>query len=186
MEFQKNVQSLLPYSRKKYIEMSGWFGVSFQMTGNTKDVIFRDYLEIYEPWFKSVMSRFGNNSSWIINHEYRDFEWFPNRENNLASLRALFKRNKISAKFKGALVLDKDDLLKFSRDLISYPYVLFSKHNILYRDLNISNSELPFIVKISGHLNIDLLSTDKNLLKEMVIANSTNDFVIKPYRGTSL
>ncbi|HVV55988.1 MAG TPA: hypothetical protein VHC47_11710, partial [Mucilaginibacter sp.] len=104
----------------------------------------------------------------------------------LISLRTFFKQNNIPNEFKGALILNKEDLLKLSRDLISYPIAVFSKKGIFYRDLDISHSKLQFIIKISGHLCIDLLSTNKELLRKIVQENSTDVFNIKEYRGTSL
>ena len=101
-------------------------------------------------------------------------------------MRTLFKQNGIPNKFKGALVFTKDDLLQFAKDLISYPFAVFNEKGLLYKNLDVSNGKLEFIIKISGHLNIDLLSTDKDLLKEAVKANASNDFILKPCRGTSL
>jgi len=145
-----------------------------------------EYLEAYERWFKAIILQLDNGSLWIVNHDYKDLQWLPNDEDNLISLRALFKQNNIPNEFKGALSFTKDDLLKVSNDLISYPLAVFNAADVLYKDLDISHSELPFIIKISGHANIDLLSTDKDLLKEVLDANSSNGFILKPYRGTSL
>jgi hypothetical protein len=52
--------------------------------------------------------------------------------------------------------------------------------------LDISHGELPVITKISGHLNIDFLSTDKEILREIVNENSSNLFIVKEYRDNSL
>ncbi|MNR43714.1 hypothetical protein D3C85_1623630 [compost metagenome] len=64
---------------------------------------------------------------WIVNHEDKDLEWLPNNEDNLISLRTLFKERGIPNTFKGAIIFTKDDLLKFSKDLISYPYSVLNK-----------------------------------------------------------
>ena len=92
----------------------------------------------------------------------------------------------IPNEFKGALSFTKDDLLKVSKDLILYPLAVFNATDVLYKDLDISHGELPFIVKISGHANIDVLSTDKYLLKKVLDASTSNGFILKPYKGTSL
>jgi hypothetical protein len=76
--------------------------------------------------------------------------------------------------------------LKFSEYLISYPSGVFNKYGSLYKSLDISHGEFQFIIKISGHLNIDCLSTNKELLKEIVKDNFSNKLKIKEYRGTSL
>ena len=57
---------------------------------------------------------------------------------------------------------------------------------LFYMNIDISHVELPFIIKISDHLNIDLLSTDKEFLKGIVNSNASNDFILKLYNGTSL
>lgn len=137
-------------------------------------------------WFKAIISQLDNGSFWIVHHDVIDVEWFPNDEDNLISLRTLFKENNIPNEFKGALLFTRDDLLKFSKELISYPLAVFNKANLLYSDLDISHSDLPFIVKISGHANIDLLSTDKDFLREVVVANNANGFILRPYNGTSM
>lgn len=79
-----------------------------------------------------------------------------------------------------------DDLLTFTKNLISYPYAVFNEDGLRYTDLDISHPELPFIIKISGHLCIDFLSTDQKLLKEVAGENPSNRFIIKEYRGTLL
>jgi len=196
IEFKKNVKKILPYDRQQYLDFldenfdssTKWYGVSLQLPGGYegRKISLMEYLEAYERWFKAIILQLDNGSLWIVNHDYKDLQWLPNDEDNLISLRALFKQNNIPNEFKGALSFTKDDLLKVSNDLISYPLAVFNAADVLYKDLDISHSELPFIIKISGHANIDLLSTDKDLLKEVLDANSSNGFILKPYRGTSL
>lgn len=196
IEFKKNVEKALPYDRRQYLEYfdddfdssTKWYGVSFQLPGGYegREIGLMEYLEAYERWFKAIVLQLDNGSFWIVNHDDKDLQWLPNDEDNLISLRTLFKQNNIQNEFKGALSFTKDDLLKFSKDLISYPLAVFDATDVLYKDLDISHSELPFIIKISGHANIDLLSTDKDLLKEVSDANTSNGFILKPYRGTSL
>ena len=130
--------------------------------------------------------QFDARSSWVVNHDDKDREWFPNKQKNLTSLRALFKENNIPNTFTGALIFDCEDLLKFSRDLIKYPTAVFNKKGSLYSDLDISHSELPFIIKIFHHRDIHFLSTDKELLRQLVIKNTSGSFIVREYRGTSL
>ncbi|HXS60119.1 MAG TPA: hypothetical protein VN703_04845, partial [Candidatus Sulfopaludibacter sp.] len=134
---------------------------------------------------KNIISTFGNSSRWIVNHDRKGRNWFPNDENNLTQLRTLFKKRNIPNSFRGALIFTKDDFLKFCKDLMSYPYAVFDEGDLLYMDLDISNDQLPFILKISGHLNIDLLSTNKEFLRKIVNENRSNKFIVKEYRGTS-
>ena len=188
IEFKNKIKKLLPYDRKQYISRKEWFGVSFQLPGvfEGKDIGLDVYLESYENWFKGVVSKLDNGSPWIVNHDFIDEDWLPNKQNNLKTLRTLFKQNSIPNTFIGALIFTTDDLLRFSKDLISYPYAIFDKKEILYNNLDISHSDLQFVIKISGHLTIDLLSTDKEFLRKVVNENPSNHLIIKEYLGTSL
>ena len=188
IEFNDNVNELLPYDRKQYISRKKWYGVSFQLPGvfEGKDIGLVVYQETYEDWFKNIITKFDNGHSWIINHDYIDEDWFPNDEDNLISLRTLFKQNNIPNLFKGALIFTVNDLLRFGKDLISYPYAVFNETGLLYNNLDISNSKIQLVIKISGHLNIDLLSPDICLLRKIVNENNSNIFTIKQYRGTKL
>ncbi|GAB4035453.1 hypothetical protein [Spirosoma jeollabukense] len=194
IEFKKNVKKVLPYDRGQYIEYLGddsdspakWYGVSFQLASESQKKDLTKFVEVYESLFKDIILRLNNDSFWIVNHDDKDLKWFPNDEDNLPSLRGLFKQNNIPNAFKGALIFTKDDILNFSKDLISYPFAVFNEDAFLYKNLDISHGELQFIIKISGHLNIDLLSTDKDFLREVVNENSSSLFIIKEYRGTSL
>lgn len=194
IEFKKNVKKVLPYDRRKYVEFlyddfdspAKWYGASFQLESQGKEISLTEFVEKYESWFKNIISSLDKDSLWIVNHDKKDLNWFPNNENNLTTLRDLFKQNSVPNTFRGALILTKDDLFKFSEDLISYPYAVFDEDGLFYMNLDISYSELPFIIKISDHLNIDLLSTNKELLREVVNENSSSIFIVKQYRGTSL
>ena len=196
IEFKRNVDKELPYDRKEYIESFDddldssikWYGVSFQLPGGSegKEIGLTKFVEVYEGLFKSVVLKLNNGSFWIVNHDDKDLNWLPNDDNNLSYLRTLFKEKNVPNTFKGALVFTTDDLLEYSKDLISYPYAVLHKDGFLYKDLNVSHGELQFIIKISGHLNIVFLSTDQELLREVVNVNSSSSFIVKEYRGTSL
>jgi hypothetical protein len=195
IEFRKSFKKALPYDREEDIDFLGnhfysyteWYGVSFQLPGGYegRDISLTEYLEAYEGWFKNVILQLDNGSVWVVNHD-RDSKWFPNDEDNLTSLRTLFKQYDIPNKFKGALIFKTGDLLKFSKDLITYSIAVVNEHGRLYNDLDISHDKLPFIIKISGHSNIDFLSTDKELLKKVVNENRSSLFIVREYRGTSL
>jgi hypothetical protein len=188
VEFKKNVKELLPYNRKKYISRTNWYGVSFQLPGvfEGKKIGLEKFVEVYENWFENIVSQLDNGSFWIVNHDRQDFEWFPKEGTYLINLRTLFKQNDISNTFKGAIIFTKNDLLKFSKDLISYPNAVLHEESLKYENLDVSHSVLPIIIKISAHWDISLLSTDESFLKKLVYANSRNDLILKPYRGTSL
>lgn len=186
IEFKKNIGKILPYNKEQYFDFldddlditSNWNGISIQVADNKTDVDLNidRYIEIFE----FIILKFDQDLPWIINHYYKDMYWFPNDDENLNSFRALFKANNISNTFKGSIIFMKDDLMKFAKDLIMYPYVLS------YRDLDISHSVMPLIIKITNHLTIDVISTNKIILKLIADNISSNNFTIKEYKGTSL
>lgn len=186
--FKTNIHELLPYDREQYKSEKKWFGVSFQLPGvfDGKDIGLEAFLENYHDWLTHIILNFDrSHDKWIINHDYLDGDWLPNYEDNLKSLRDLFKQNNIPNSFNGAILFTTDELLKYLKDLISYPYAVFNQKGLLYNNLDISYSVQPFIIKISAHLTIDLVSTDIALLRKVVNENR-NQFIIKEYRGTSL
>lgn len=186
IEFNTEVKKLLPYDRKKYLSLKKWYGVSFQLSNNGSEKTLLEFIDNYETFFKSLVNQLDDDYLWIVNHDYVDKSWFPNDDDTLASLRDLFKQNNIPNTFMGALIFTKDDLLKFTKDLITYPSAVFKQKEILYTDIDISNNKIQFVIKISGHLNIDLLSTDKELLKKIVNNNSSDKFNVIEYKGTKL
>jgi hypothetical protein len=194
IEFKKVINKILPYNREQYFDFldddcdsqSYWYAVSFQIKSRDERQVDIKNVDVFESLFKNLILKLDNNSCWIVNHDDKDLKWFPNDEDNLTSLRTLFKQNIVPNTFIGALIFTKDDLLKFAKDLISYPYTVFNKEGLLYKNLDISHSELQFIIKTTGHLTIDLLSTDKELLRKVINDNSSSYFNIKEYRGTSL
>jgi hypothetical protein len=192
INFKPQTEELLHYDRANYIEflynepniMPNWFGFSYQID-DSKPKTLNGLVKEYQSWFNNLLSYFNDNSLWVVNHDKIDLDWFPTDEDNLPDLRELFKRNKISNEFKGAIVLSLDNIYRFSKDIISYPYAVFNEKDFFYSNLDISHSELPFIIKISDHLNIDLLSTDIELLKNMM-ENNNGAFLVKEYSGTSI
>jgi hypothetical protein len=196
VEFNRRVKRVLPYNRRKYLEFwddendspTEWNGVSIQLPGayEGKAGGLTEFVEAYEGLFKNVVLKLDNGSSWIVNHDDKDLNWFPNDEDNLTSLRTLFKQNNIPNTFRGALIFTKDDLLKFSKDLISYPSAVVNEEGIFYKNLDISHGELPFIIKIYGRFSIDLQSTNKELLKEVINENPSSLSIVREFRGTSL
>lgn len=196
IEFKEDVKKMLPYNRQKYMEYlvndddfdTSWYGVSFQLpvTLGWKEVPLTKFIEVYEPFIKNIILKLDNGSFWIVNHDKSDRNWLPNNKNNLPHLRILFKKNNIPNTFKGALLFTKDDLLKFSKDLISYPSIIFEKEGLSYWELDISHNELSFIIKITGQWAVSLLSVNKEFLRKIVDENSSGTFIVREYTGTSL
>lgn len=198
INFINNVKEVLPYNREQYINFLEegsdssvkWYGISFQSPifyENKKNSL-KQFVEIYEKLFTSVILNIDNHTFWIVNHDDKDLYWFPSdkKNYNLTLLKALFKERNIPNTFKGALTFQKSDLLKYAKDIMAYPYAAINKAGFLYKDLDVSHGEQQFIIKISGHLCIDFLSTNQDILREVVKENTFSSYLIKEYRGTSL
>ena len=196
IRFNKRVKKALPYNRQQYFEFwdddsdlpTEWNGVSVQLPGAKEGKVseLTEFVDVYEGLFKNVVLKLDNGSSWIVNHDDQGLNWFPNDEDNLSSLRKLFKQNSIPNTFKGALIFTTDDLLKYSRDLISYPSAVSNEEGIYYKNLDVSHGELKFIIKIYGRFSVDLQSTNKELLREVINENSSNIFIVREFAGTTL
>jgi len=188
IKFIDNFEEMLPYDREHYIDFldddfdseTKWCAVSLQMNSENGKNSLSKFIDIFGLIFKDVILKLDNEVSWIINHDDKDMMWFLNDKDDLESLRTVFKQNNVQNTFRGSLILEKDALLELAHDLISYPYVLS------YKNLDISHSKLQFIIKITSHLTIDLLSMDKELLRKIVNESSSSKIIIKEYRGTSL
>ncbi len=194
MKFIKEVNEILPYDRELYIDyLSGetqspvvWYGVSFQISANSEAQTNARKTEAYESLLKRIILKFDSKSLWIVNHDDKDLKWLPKKGDNLSSLRALFAQYGVLNKFSGALIFTQDELLAIFPELIAYPRVVLQDDVFLYKDLDISHNTLPLVIKISGHFNIDFLSTDLSFLKGLVKDLSDETFDVKAYQGTSL
>ena len=193
VKFRKTVARLLPYNSTHYMRAwrgrketdAKWYGYSFQLDEDERTVSYAlntykpMFIDIYQPFFEEVVLSFGSTSRWIINHDNKDMAWLPNNENNLQRLRSLFKSNNVPFSFKGGLEFDTEDLLLFSKELMLYPTSVFNREQTCYKNLDISNKEIPFIIKTTGHLDIDLLSTDKGLLEKFAGKKMKGSYVIQ-------
>ncbi|HMR19610.1 MAG TPA: hypothetical protein PKA53_09960 [Sphingobacterium sp.] len=191
ISFIPNTKTVLPYNRRSYIDFldddnitSHWQGISFHLYRN-KECSFIEFINCYRPLFDDVVMKFGKAHEWIVNHDDKDMPWFPTTDKNLINLRSLFKQNNVSNDFKGYLTFTGEDLIFYSQDIISYPYSIFDEEGMLYKNLDVSHSELPFIIKVSGHLNIDFISTEKSILRSLVNEYSEK-FVIREYWGSEI
>ncbi len=192
VDFKRDFEKILPYNRTKYLGYQAdtdfsvkWFGVSFQVVeiADQKNASFEQYLKLYEPLFKNMVLAFDDISSWIVSHDIKDRPWFPYSNDSLPNLRTLFKLNNISNSFTGAVVFSTPDLMAYAKELVSYPYAVIGTKGSLYRDLDISHSKLPAIIRISGHLNIDFISSEENIFRKIRHADFASRFVVKEYRG---
>lgn len=195
VKFEKNISQLLPYNRDEYMayfdEDDGtfdkniiWHAVSLQQFEikdeklyQVSEQIVTNCIDRLEESFKKIISRLDQGLPWIINHDDKDLRWFNKEGNTMPKMRDLFKRSDIPISFIGGLIFSKEDLLDFARELITYPYVLS------YKNLDISNSKFPFVIKVTGHLTLDLLSTDKALLTKILNDDTFDSFLKNPYRS---
>ncbi|MDO7851353.1 hypothetical protein [Hymenobacter convexus] len=198
--FKPATQALFPYNRKHYQRFligdagsqTPWYGVSFQLASEAHaisrgiDFGLTKFIAHYETLFSQVVSAFDDGSDWVITHDKYDEAWWPNTQKTLSALRTLFAQHQVANEFRGALLLKKQAVFTFVRELLSYPTGVFKREGSFYSDIDVSHSHLPFIIKISSHLNVDFLSTQPALLQEIVQAHRSPVFTIKAYRGTSL
>jgi len=159
-------------------------GVSIQLYDD-KECSFIEFIDAYLPMLEAVIINFGEEEIWVVNHDDKNMPWFPTDNGNLSKLRLLFKQYNISNTFRGYLTLTGKDLILYSQDFISYPFRMFAEEGMLYKNIDISHSSLPFIIKISGHLTVDFISTDKRLLKKL-IGEYTKKFIVKEYWGSNI
>ena len=118
--FEKNIEKILPYDRRQYFEFlkkdidsptpTNWNSVSFLSSKNEGRNGLIECADAYEYLVKNIVSKFNNDSLWIVNNDYKDFVWFPNDETNLTHIRTFFKQRKMPNTYKGALIFTKDDL----------------------------------------------------------------------------
>ncbi len=181
VKFATEVAKNLPYDRKQYLDYYDpdlknldpaihWYGVSMQLEAIQDqklylvcDDVVKKSTDLLNAAFKIIVFHLDPGQFWIVNHEDMDLKWFYESDGKLPALCGLFKDNNIAESFVGALTFSREELLRFSRDLIMYPYVLS------YKTLDVSNSELPFIIKLTNHLTLDILSTEPKLIEKKAV-----------------
>jgi len=186
IEFISNVNEVLPYNRKQYLRRNKWFGLSFQLQGvfEGKDIGLSTFLDVYKPWLNNLINHFDDNTKLIINHDFIDEDWFPNKQRNLKKIRELFKKHNIPNSYKGAILVSKDVLSEHLEDFLSYPYTVLNKKGFYYNDIDISLNTRSLVIKISSHLTVDILSKELLLLQETTQNNYLDCFILKEYNGT--
>jgi hypothetical protein len=198
LKFQNQYQKKLPYDPESYCDYinddfpvdSAWSGVTFywpskennQWSKEDNEINIAEDIVALERLALNVISKLDDGAPWIVDAEYGLFKWFYDRKNlnRVKKLRTFFRQNKIDIQFKGSLLLNKEDLSEVMSDIIAYPFVL------RYRNLDISHPTNPFVIKTTHHLTIELLSTDKELLTQVVLDNLDCGLKIAQQRGTTL
>lgn len=167
--FKNDYSQSLPYNQYDYcIYLIGeeetqfkWFGMSIQNLNCKDDNDCK--LKSMADVFKTIINEFDDGNTWIINHDRKDMPWFPELEKDvkLPKLREIFRQNKISESFIGAIVATKNIILDVSSELASYPFLLS------YQNIDVSHEFLPVIIKLTDHLSVDIISTENSLLERI-------------------
>jgi hypothetical protein len=167
IKFERNINQLLPYNRGEYISYFDeddvnfnrnviWYGVSLQQEDIKDEKLYKVSEHVIdncthrlEITFKEIISRLDQGLPWIVNHDEKDLMWFNKEIKTLPKLIDIFNQSNIPTSFIGCLTLYKENLFELAHELITYPYVL------RYKNLDISHSQLPFVIKLTGHLTLD-------------------------------
>jgi hypothetical protein len=157
---------------------SKWYGFSLQFKINRSEISEKemDLVAMYKELIIEIISFFYDNT-WILRHDDKVLPWF--KDNNCQSfpnLSRIFIAYGIPFNFKGAIVLDKENLIALLDDLILYPY------RLAYKNIDIINCKTSLIIKISSHLNIDIIGMDLILLKSILKNVDNKKFNIIQYR----
>jgi hypothetical protein len=183
--FIKHYRRLLPYKKNKYISSlehdfgpdKQWYGISIQSVDHKEDSTF--LIKFCTAIFEKLIRNYDNGSSWIISHDDKDMPWFYKnaKKDILSNLWKLFHNHNTPRDFRGGIRLDTDTILEnLLNDLIIYPFILS------YKNLDISSSSVPFIIKISDHLCIDVLTTDTKTIEEVKSMKFPYSCQMIPYR----
>ena len=192
--FRKDVSQRLPYDRDKYMAYFDedndtfdrnviWHGVSLQQTEirneslyQVSDAVVTNSIDCLEKVFKEIMSSLDQGLPWVVNHDDLDLPWFREKGNTMPKMRDLFRQMDIPISFVGCLLFSTDDLGELARELTTYSYIL------PHKNLDVSHSKLPFVMKLTGHLTLDLLSTDMALITKILDDGIVDYFLKIPYR----
>ncbi|MBX2906664.1 MAG: hypothetical protein KF744_11540 [Taibaiella sp.] len=184
IEFAPLPEKILPYDRSSYIAYlsdevdSEWQGVSFQIDSSRGHVSQEGALAEYKNLTENTIQQFDGEDHWVVNHDDKDLAWLRAGSERLAALSAAFSSNGVAGNFTGALIVDKNQLIGLLDDLILYPYMLS------YKNIDISHGKIPFVIKISSHFNVDLLTPDKKLLQTIAGRVSLPIFKVLNYSGS--
>ena len=92
----------------------------------------------------------------------------------------MFIQNNINYDFVGGLELSTIELKGIFYDLIMYPFDQCF-------DIFIAKNNIPFVIQLNQHYEVDILSTDINLIKGVINnCNLQNIFNVRITSGTIL
>ncbi len=162
---------------------SNWHGVSLQLETirNEKllaapEEIVNQAIDILDRMFRHLIALLDDGNLWIVNHDDKDMQWFLDQSETLPRLREVFRHTKTPGTYRGSILMFDEDLLELSRELVTYAYALS------YKNLDVSHGTRPVVIKATGHLTLDILSTDFELMSHMLADSSLDVFTKVPYR----
>ncbi len=152
-------------------------GEEFEVTNiNTKRLV---------ELLSSIIKLLDDKNNWIILHGAKR-KWFIENDEekfiskNLINLKKLFIQNNINYDFVGGLEFSTIELKGIFYDLIMYPFDQCF-------DIFIAKSNIPFVIQLNQHYEVNILSTDINLIRRVINnCDLTKTFNTRIARGTIL
>jgi hypothetical protein len=151
-----------------------WHGVSFQLNeslhrvGNIKP---SQYVEA----FFNIVSKYSTSDSWIVQplQPTKLFPWFKKTEKNTSvpKLRAL-----LGTEFKGFIVCSNEEVKSFFEDFFLFSYLTKSQ------DILVINHTKSLILLLGQHLCLDVISTKKKTIDEVILLLNKYEYEAKVYR----
>lgn len=159
------------------VALTPYLGEKFEITNmNTQRII---------ELLSSVIELLDDNNNWIIFHGAKR-KWLiedPDERfisKNLSNLKKLFIQNNINYDFVGGLEFSTIELKGIFYDLIMYPFDQCF-------DIFIAKSNIPFVIQLNQHYEINIICSDVNLIRSVVNnCNSSNTFYTRIAIGTVL
>lgn len=106
-----------------------------------------------------------NAENWIIKHDDMDFPWIQGLDTNnafIAKFKKLFVQSNIDIEYVGPLQLAKNELGAVLDELIYYP------KNLSYKNIDLMPIEFDLIIKLTAHMDIQLISRNEQILNELL------------------
>ena len=132
---------------------------SFEKKPPNLEILLNNYVKLLENIFQNY-----GKGNWIIKHDIQDYEWILShwkKDKRNIGLYSLFDEMNIDYSEKGALYLPYKLFKPILHELIGYPYLLN------YRDLNFLNKAEDFVIRITHHFTVDIISKNKDIILEI-------------------
>jgi hypothetical protein len=106
-----------------------------------------------------------NTSNWIIKHDDKDFPWIQKEDDQnvmIQQFKKLLKSNGIATNDVVPLLVSQNELCEVLTELIYYP------QNLSYKNIDLIPVGSEVIIKLTHHLDIQLISRNKVILDELL------------------